>query len=87
MRGAIDALARLGAELVAVELSSLPQVIESHWGIMVLEAHASISAATGGDLTRVGQPVRERLAAGLEFLAAGPARLRGDAGTPAGHAR
>ncbi len=72
VRGAIDALARLGAELVAVELSSLPRVIESHWGIMVLEAHASISAATGGDLTRVGQPVRERLAAGLEFLQLDP---------------
>ena len=72
VRGAIDALARLGAELVAVELSSLPQVIESHWGIMVLEAHASISAATGGDLTRVGQPVRERLAAGLEVLQLDP---------------
>ncbi|MCY4113809.1 MAG: amidase [Chloroflexi bacterium] len=67
-RGAIDALARLGAELVAVELSSLPQVIESHWGIMILEAHASISAATGGDLSRVGEALRERLAAGLEVL-------------------
>ena len=68
VRGAIDALARLGAELVAVELSSLPHVIESHWGIMILESHASISAATGGDLSRVGEAVRERLAAGLEFL-------------------
>ena len=68
VRGAIDALARLGAELVAVELSSLPQVIESHWGIMILESHASISAATGGDLSRVGDAVRERLAAGLEVL-------------------
>ena len=68
VRGAIDALARLGAELVAVELSSLPQVIESHWGIMILESHASISAATGGDLSRVGEALRERLAAGLEVL-------------------
>ena len=72
VRGAIDALARLGAELVAVELSSLPMVIESHWGIMILESLASISAATGGDLTRVGEAVRERLAAGLEVLQLDP---------------
>ena len=72
VRGAIDALARLGAELVAVELSSLPRLIESHWGIMILEAHASITEATGGDLTRVGPAVRERLAAGLEALQLDP---------------
>ena len=72
VRGAIDALARLGAELVAVELPSLPLVIKSQWGIMILEAHASISAAAGGDLTRVGQPVRDRLADGLEALQLDP---------------
>ncbi len=62
VRGAIDALARLGAELVAVELPSLPDLIESHLGILILEAHATITRATGGDMSRVGTPVRERLA-------------------------
>jgi aspartyl-tRNA(Asn)/glutamyl-tRNA(Gln) amidotransferase subunit A len=65
VKGAIDALAALGAELVAVELPSLPAIIESHLGILILEAHNTIQQVTGGDLSKVGKPVRERLAKGL----------------------
>lgn len=61
VRNGIDSLASLGAELVALELPSLPSIVESHRGILTLEAHSTIMRVTGGDLSKVGAPVRERL--------------------------
>ncbi|MBM4436667.1 MAG: amidase [Actinobacteria bacterium] len=64
-RRAVDSLTKLGVDLVNVDLPTLPALAESQVGILTLEAHANIMAATGGDLTKVNATLRARLELGL----------------------
>ena len=65
VRGAIDSFPMLGAEVVAVDIPSIEDMVASHIGILTIEAFLSIVEGTGGELTKVNPTLQQRLQTGL----------------------
>jgi aspartyl-tRNA(Asn)/glutamyl-tRNA(Gln) amidotransferase subunit A len=65
VRGALDTLAMLGAELVAVDIAGIDEMIAAQVGIATIEAHLNIGEATGNDLSKIHPAQRERLEGSL----------------------
>ena len=65
VRATIDCLPMLGAELVAVDIPSVEDMVAALLGILTIESHFNVMEATGGDLTKVNPTLRQRLEEGL----------------------